>query len=194
MRKTAILLALVAFISATSFAQQMPGWKKIEPSEIADNAYRLFNTDWMALAAGVEGDMNAMTISSGSFGSHWKRPIITVYVSPDRYTHSFMERNDYFTVTAFPEEFRDKLSYLGSHSGRDGDKIKDAGLTVAFTDLGNPTFPQGRLVIECKKIYGAQLDSARYGSEIKDVYGNLGVHYQYVGEIVNVWIKENLAK
>lgn len=166
-------------------------WKKIDPKDIRDNSVRLIAEDWLALAVGKKDDMNAMTISWGSIGNLWGKPVVTVYVSTDRYTYGFMERNDYFTVTAFPEEHRDKLRYIGSHSGRDGDKIKDAGLTVEYTDLGNPAFTDGRLTIECRKIYSEQFDSTRFNKETQAIYSKgMGVHHFYIGEIVNVWVKE----
>ncbi|MDR2979706.1 MAG: flavin reductase [Bacteroidales bacterium] len=165
-------------------------WKKIDPKEIQDNPVQLIADDWLALAAGKESDLNAMTIAWGTMGNLWGKPVVTVFVSPDRYTYEFMERNEYFTVTAFPETERDKLQYIGSHSGRDGDKIKDAGLTVEYTDLGNPTFTDGRLMIECRKIYTEQFDSTRFNDETKARYRNgMGVHHYYIGEIVNVWVK-----
>lgn len=38
------------------------GWRRIAPEDV-ENAVRLFDKDWMALAVGSKGDMNAMTIS-----------------------------------------------------------------------------------------------------------------------------------
>jgi flavin reductase (DIM6/NTAB) family NADH-FMN oxidoreductase RutF len=167
-------------------------WKQISPQDIADNAVTLFKDDWMALAAGRQGEeMNAMTIGWGGIGVLWGKPVVTVYVSPDRYTYTFMERYDHFTVTAFPEEHKPKLLYIGSHSGRDGDKIRDAGLTVEYTPLGNPTFTDGRLMIECRKIYSDQFDPALFDATTKAIYDNgMGIHHFYIGEIVNVWVRE----
>lgn len=128
-------------------------WTRINPQQIAENPITLAKDGWFALTAGKEGDMNTMTISWATIGNLWERPVLTVYVHPERYTHEFMERNDYFTVTAFTEQHRDKLNYLGAHSGRNEDKIKNAGLTVEYTELGNPTFTDGRLMIECRKIF-----------------------------------------
>ena len=65
--------------------------------------------------------MNTMTISWGSLGELWNKPVVTVYVSSSRYTHQFMEKNDHFTVAFFPAEYRQALQYLGSHSGREGE-------------------------------------------------------------------------
>lgn len=198
-----IILALKAFggdkkmedmenTQTTAKAAPSGEWRQISPQEIADNAVTLFKDDWMALAAGKQGDtMNAMTIGWGAIGVLWGKPIVTVYVSPDRYTYTFMERYDHFTVTAFADEHKPKLLHIGSHSGRDGDKIKDAGLTVEYTPLGNPTFTDGRLMIECRKIYSDQFDPARFDDTTKAIYAKgMGIHHFYIGEIVNVWVKD----
>ena len=63
-------------------------WKAIEPDQIR-NTVGMLRDDWMALAVGEEGDMNAMTIGWGDLGVLWNKPIFTVYVSTDRYTHAF---------------------------------------------------------------------------------------------------------
>lgn len=169
-------------------------WRKIDPAAIPDNPVALFGKDWMALAAGREGDFNAMTIGWGGLGTLWgmDNAVVTVYVAPTRYTHEYMEKNEYFTVTAFPEAHRDALKVLGSRSGRDGDKIAAAGLTVSFTELGNPIFNEGRLVLECRKIYRAPFDPAGMGERGKAVYApgrNLKPHTIYMGEVVNAWVK-----
>ena len=167
-------------------------WKKISPQEIKNNPVTLCE-NLLALASGKEGDMNAMTIGWMTLGRIWSDPVAMVYVSPDRYTFEFMESNEYFTITAFPEDDRDKLMFIGTRSGRDGDKIKDAGLTVEYTELGNPTFANGTLMIECRKIYSDPIDSSVMDKDIrKRFYEDYKqtVHHLYVGEIVNVWVKE----
>jgi flavin reductase (DIM6/NTAB) family NADH-FMN oxidoreductase RutF len=169
----------------------MEKWRKINPRDIEDNPVKLCD-NWFALASGKEGDMNAMTIGWMTIGRIWTNPVAMVYVSPDRYTFEFMERNKYFTITSFQNEDREKLLILGTRSGRDGDKIKDAGLTVEYTELGNPTFANGRLMIECRKIYSEQIDSAILDKGIrKRFYEDYKqtVHHLYIGEIVNVYIK-----
>ena len=169
-------------------------WKAIKPEEVK-NAVQLFDKDWMALAVGKEGDMNAMTISWGGMGELWGHPVVTVYVSTSRHTHSFMERNGYFTVTAFPEKHRSALRYIGTHSGREGDKLKAAGLTPEYTELGNPIFKEANLAIECKVIYSAPFDPERIAKEVGRIYDNgMGIHTMYIGEIVNVWEKRYESK
>ncbi len=171
-------------------AKGTDSWQAVKPDEIG-NAVSLFRDDWMALIVGRKGDLNAMTISWGGIGMLWNRPVVTVYVSSDRYTHGFMERNDCFVVEAFAERYRDALKYLGSHSGRDGDKIAGSGLTVTYTDSGNPIFEQGTLAIECRRIYSAPFDPAHFCGDVANRFyaKGTGIHTMYIGEIVNVWRK-----
>ena len=166
-------------------------WQEIKPQNIDVNAVKLFANDWMLLSAGKDTSMNMMTIAWGALGELWGKPIVTVYVSTDRYTYKFLEENEYFTVTAFPEQFRDKLQYIGSVSGRDEDKVKGSGLTPEFTKLGNPIYKEANLAIECKKIYAEQLKKELMPLEQRQWYDEkkLGVHMMYIGEIVNVWKK-----
>lgn len=166
-------------------------WQEIKPQNIDVNAVKMFADDWMLLSAGKDTSMNMMTIAWGALGELWGKPVVTVYVSTDRYTYKFLEDNEYFTVTAFPEQFRDKLQYLGSVSGRDEDKVKGSGLTPEFTKLGNPIYKEANLAIECKKIYAEQFKKELMPLEQRQWYDEKkqGIHVMYIGEIVNVWKK-----
>ena len=166
-------------------------WQEIAPADIELNPIQMIDKDWLEVSAGKEGNMNLMTISWGTIGELWNKPVFIVYVSTSRYTHQFMEENNYFTVTHFPESMRDKLAYLGRVSGRDEDKVAGAGLTVEFTELGNPIYAEADLAIECKKIYGQQFNADLMPVEQRQWYerSGLGIHYMYIGEIVHVWKK-----
>lgn len=134
-----------------------------------------------------------MTISWATIGHLWERPVLTIYIHPHRYTHEFIERNDYFTVTAFSEQHRNKLRYLGTHSGLNDDKIKNAGLVLEYAELGNPTFTDGRLMIGCRKLFAGQPFNATDFIQDKSILypeDDISAYTMYVSEIVNVWIKE----
>lgn len=191
-----ILLAAFAIMSCGNNpkqAQSLKGklWQEIAPTEIELNPVQMIDKDWMEVSAGKEGNMNLMTISWGTIGELWGKPVFTVFVSTSRYTHKFMEENDYFTVTHFPADMRQQLSYLGRVSGRDEDKVAGAGLTVEFTELGNPIYAEADLAIECKKLYGQQFDANLMPAEQREWYekSGLGIHYMYIGEIIHVWKK-----
>ena len=81
------------------------------------DVFRKFDKQWALVTAGTPEHYNTMTISWGGLGTLWRRPVATVYVKKNRYTFEFMEQNDYFTVSFYPEAQRRALSLLGSTSG-----------------------------------------------------------------------------
>lgn len=178
-------------ITAVADSTGFGDWHSIKPEEIK-NPVTLFSSDWMALAAGKKGDLNAMTVGWGTLGVLWGKPVVTVYVRTNRYTHTYLDRNDHFTLTAFPEEKREALNYIGTHSGRDDkNKLQEAGLTPEFTPMGNPIFKEANLAIECKLLYKEDMKKELMPQDVvSDNYGKeSNTHTVYVGEIVNVWKK-----
>ncbi len=145
---------------------------------------------WLALAAGdfASGHYNAMTISWGSYGQIWNKMFFQVFVRPTRYTYEFMERYDTFTLNAFAPEYKRALSIIGSKSGRDGDKLAEAGLHAeASIEVAAPCFKEAHLVIECRKMYWQDIDSAHFlDATIEGNYPKRDYHRVYFGEIVRV--------
>ncbi len=158
--------------------------------EFSPDIFRLFDDRWMLLTAGdfASGSFNTMTISWGSLGIMWHRPIAHVVVRPSRYTWEFIERFDSFTLCAFPAKYRQALSLLGRVSGRDGDKIAEAGLTpCAASQVAAPAFDQADLVIECRKIYWHDFDPARFlDPAIGKNYPGSDYHRSYYGEVLAI--------
>lgn len=161
------------------------------------DVFRMFNDQWALATAGNEGDYNTLTIGWGSLGSLWGPPkngrhTVTIYVSPARYSFAYLEKNDYFTVSFFPEAYRKDLGYLGSHSGRDGDKVANTSLTPFFLPEG-VTFKEAELTFVCKKIYSDAFDGSRAPEDIRDrVYTRIPAHHFYIGEIVRVLVPDEL--
>ena len=154
--------------------------------EILCNPFEKFNSDWALLAAGPAEKCNAMTISWGSMGTIWGKPVITVYVRPDRYTWGFLKENDTFTVSFYPEQYRDALMYMGRESGRDGVKAAAAHLTVKPLD-GCVTFSEAQETFVCKKLYMHQLDRNACPEAAKQIYrGGVEPHWLIMGEVTDV--------
>ena len=63
------------------------------------------------LTAGDKNGYNSMLIEWGSLGVAWRRPVFTVYVKPERYTHDFLEKYPIFTVSIFSKEFKKKCQF-----------------------------------------------------------------------------------
>lgn len=72
------------------------------------------------------------------------RSTVTVYVHPARYTSEVLKESDIFTVSFYPETSRKALGYLGSHSGRNENKIETVGFTPVKMGQG-VTFGEAEL-------------------------------------------------
>ena len=95
-----------------------------------------FDKKWALVTAGNADSFNTMTISWGGMGTIWNKPVATVYVRTSRFTHEFIDNNDYFTISFFPEEYKGILGVLGSKSGREMDKMHASGLTPVQVENG----------------------------------------------------------
>jgi flavin reductase (DIM6/NTAB) family NADH-FMN oxidoreductase RutF len=170
--------------------------KEISVSELNMNPMTMIAKEWMLVTAGnQERGYNTMTASWGHLGSIWGHggglPTAVVYLRPQRYTKEFVDREELFTITVFPEEYKKALGYLGSHSGRDGDKVAVAGLTPVFE--GDYTyFAEAKLTLVCRKLYRGtiQPDGFMDQSFIEEYYPNRDFHDFYIGEIVKVLAAE----
>jgi flavin reductase (DIM6/NTAB) family NADH-FMN oxidoreductase RutF len=166
------------------------GYRAIEASDIKGNLIELIADDWMLVTAGNREKLNTMTANWGGAGYLWNKPVVFIFVRPERYTYGFLENSGGFTLTFFDEKYREALNTCGAKSGRDCDKITEAGLTPCFTDIGNPAFTEARLVIECRKLYASQLTKDAFidSEPLKTHYRTKGnLHKQYIAEIVRVW-------
>jgi flavin reductase (DIM6/NTAB) family NADH-FMN oxidoreductase RutF len=189
---TALLASMLMAVASPLSAQEENGFKKINVREdFAENGFQWFH-DAELLAAGDKTKSNAMTIGWGGIGTLWGRTALTVYVAEKRYTKEFMDKAEYFTVMAFDVEHSNVLRYMGTKSGRDGDKAQALGLHTAYTANGTPYYTEASLVIECKIMYAAPFDPDHFKSEVpKRMYSHFpaGIHSMYIGEVVNAWQK-----
>jgi flavin reductase (DIM6/NTAB) family NADH-FMN oxidoreductase RutF len=170
----------------------MDGFKEIAPAQIDDNFIKAIGSDWMLITAGDHVAHNAMTASWGGVGFMWNRPVAFAVIRPQRYTFEFTEREPMLTLSFLGEEYRKALSYCGTHSGRDEDKIANAGLSVAFTESDTPAIAQARLVLECKKLYVSDLKAENFLDQaiIDRWYPEKDFHRAYILQILNAYIKE----
>lgn len=169
--------------------------KRINIESLDLNAYNLIAKDWMLITAGNEEKYNTMTASWGQLGSLWGhgggKSVATIYIRPQRYTKEFVDNNDYFSLTFFNEEYREALNYLGSHSGKNEDKVSKTNLSPAF-DLKAPYFKEAKLVLICRKLYKQDIKEENFidKSVISDSYPNKDFHTMYIGEIEEVLTSE----
>ena len=170
--------------------------KEITAKELELNPITAISEEWMLITAGTESNYNTMTASWGHIGSIWGRSSFGMgtaicYVRPQRYTREFIDREAYYTLTFFPPEYKEKLAYLGSHSGRDEDKVGKMGLTPVFED-GYTYFAEASLVLVCRKLYQAPIVEEGFvdKSIVESVYPTKDFHDLYIGEIVKILVNE----
>lgn len=163
--------------------------KRIDVKDIGQNVFSAIGAQWMLLTAGDKSACNTMTASWGGMGVLWGKNVVTVYVRPQRYTYEFMEKGDYFTVAFFGEEHREALKLCGSKSGRDVDKVRECGFTVAYGPGDAPYFQEAELVMVCKKLYFDDIEPGHFldGDIDGKNYAAKDYHRMYIGEILEVY-------
>ena len=158
--------------------------------EFTTDILSVFDKKWALLTAGDSDRFNAMTISWGGLGTLWGKPVVTVYVRTSRYTHDFMDTNEFFTVSFYPEECKQILGVLGSKSGRDMDKMKESGLTPVQAGE-SMSFKEAEVTLVCRKLFKQQLDVANMPKDVaKAMYEGQAPHDMYIGEIVDIIWKD----
>ena len=161
--------------------------EQIAVQSLERNVFETIGKQWMLVTAGSRSKCNTMTASWGGLGVIWGAPAATCYIRPQRYTKEFVDREEYFTLAFFGEEWRKALSLCGSKSGRDVDKVKECGFTVKTAACGAPYFEQADLVLVCRKRFAQEMDPANIPQDVKEKwYPNQDYHTMYIGEIVEV--------
>lgn len=165
-------------------------FKQVDPKTLDLNVFSAVDDQWMLITAGTAQRCSTMTASWGGLGILWNRPMATIYIRPQRYTREFVDGNEYFTLTFFSEQWRKALSFCGTKSGRNVDKVKECGFTVAEAQCGAPYFQEAELVLVCRKRMTMPMDPAAMPDEVKQTLYKGDYHNIYWGEIVEVLRKE----
>lgn len=158
-----------------------------------EDVFNLIGNEWMLVTAGNSESFNTMTASWGGFAWLWNKPVAFIFIRPERYTHEFIEANERLTLSFYPNDMKKALQICGTKSGRDSDKVKEAGLTPVSTEKGNVTFEQARMTLECRKLFKTEMESANFlDLQLRDRWYNEqagGLHTIYVVEIEDIFAK-----
>lgn len=160
-------------------------FEEINCKDINKNPIKAFDDDWALLTAGNEGGWNTMTVSWGGIGKLWYKDVVFVFVRPQRYTISFMQEHDFFTLSFFDGQYKKELGLCGAKSGRDIDKSKETGLLPYFVD-NTTIIEQAEYALVCKKLYIQKIDPTLFLDTLidKKVYPEKDYHTVFVGEII----------
>ena len=163
----------------------------VDLKSLSFNPFTLLRDDTFLLTAGTPDHYNTMTAGWGGLGVLWQKPVAMVYVRPQRHTYGFINESATFSCSFFLPEHKKALAYCGSHSGRDVDKAKEAGLTALAHETGGLYFAEANLVFLCRKLYEQDLDPACFKDTAlrEQIYPTCDYHRLYVGEIVATLVR-----
>jgi flavin reductase (DIM6/NTAB) family NADH-FMN oxidoreductase RutF len=148
------------------------------------------------ITAGKKEHYNSMTGSLTGLAFLFKKPTTWCIFREDRYTLELILKEQTYTLSYFPNEYKKQVLILGSKSGRDSDKMKKVELTGVQTPNGDMSFKEASLIIECKLTISTTVNPYDiYAQEVKDnVYEEYkeANHYRkfVFGEITYVWVKK----
>ena len=166
-------------------------FKEIAVEDLKENAFKVIGKDWLLVTGTANGKSNAMTASWGGLGIMWGKPVAYIFIRPQRYTKEFVDAGQRLTLSVFGEDKRKMMSYFGTVSGRDEDKIAKAGLTpVDKGDHGY--FEEAKIAMVCRKLYAQEMKPQCFiDQESHDKwYPEKDYHTMYVAEIEKLLVKE----
>lgn len=171
---------------------------KKEAIKIADYAQTIMDALEPGCLLNTQTDkFNTMVIGWGQLGRLFRRPVFTVYARKSRLTRERLDQAGEFTVS-IPLDGADPevTKICGSLSGRDHDKVKEAGLSLVKPEvIKTPGIKEYPLTLECKTLYQHEFVLEDLPQEVQDQcypqtpdFPTKGTHTMYIGEIVAAYI------
>lgn len=169
--------------------------RKVEVTEVAGTITRALQNGGVYLNSRVADKINSMVIGWGQIGRIWNRQAFVAYVRMRRYTRELLDKNPEFTVSV-PVNGQDRKAFeiCGTKSGRDMDKIREAGLTAVPAEIVSvPAIREFPLTLECRVMYRQQQVAADLPEDIRAQFysDETEDHVVYYGEIVSAYILED---
>lgn len=163
----------------------------VDIKTLTPEVFSVFGTQNALLTAGDRTQSNTMTIGWCGLGRMWNLPACTVYVRPERHTYSFMERQEYFTVSVPAATDHDRIRVFGTRSGRDTDKFAESGFTLAYGANDAPYVAESELVVVCRKLYAQDMKPEHVTDHdtVDKFYAKEGWHRMYIGEVVEAYTR-----
>ncbi|MBD3194857.1 MAG: hypothetical protein GF317_07375 [Candidatus Lokiarchaeota archaeon] len=103
----------------------------------------------------TDGKINVMALDWKTIGELWHIPVITAAVAPSRYSFSLLTDGiKEFTINIPSPKINSAIIIVGSKSGRNTDKFRDANLEPIKGDQTKvPTIKDSLLSYECKIVH-----------------------------------------
>ncbi len=168
----------------------MSEFHEINPDKFIQSPFHLIGKVWQLIAAEKDGKVNAMTASWGGLGVMWGKNAAYIVIRPQRYTKEFVDTAETFSLSFFGDCYRDMLTYMGTVSGRNEDKIAETGLTVLH-DGKTPYFAEATAVMICRKMYAQEMQSQCFidTAAREKWYPEQDFHILYIAEVEKILLK-----
>ncbi len=92
--------------------------KQLSIYDITENPFSLIGKKWAMVTTRVGGKTNTMTASWGGVGILWNKPVVYIFLRPQRYTRELVDASERFSVCFLPEDYRKQLQYCGRSEER----------------------------------------------------------------------------
>ena len=170
-------------------------YNEIKPYESKIPTYKEIKEHYFLVTAGDEKKCNSMTVNWVSFGIFFQMPTLTIYIGAERYTKEFIDKSEYFSVCALDyQKYKEQLNFMGSFSGKFGDKYKKTKLTPVKLD-NTMAIKEANTIYICRRL--AQSDiipkTIRECEELHtmfDVNNPKDYTTAYIAEIIKVYEKK----
>lgn len=124
------------------------------------------------------GRANAITLA-WSMPTSFRPPMVAISVAPERYSHGLIEETGEFVINVPTLELLSKVYLIGTRSGREADKFKEAGLTARPAKRVRPPIIEECIAhLECAVVHRL----------------TTGDHTLFVGEVVAAYADEAAFK
>ena len=131
---------------------------------------------WLVGTYDADGRPNIATIAWGGVCCS-EPPCVAISLRKSRHTYDAVVARMAFTINVPAESHVREADFAGLASGRECDKFATAGLTPVRSELVDaPYVAEFPLVLECRLLHTIEI----------------GIHTQFIGEIVDVKAKESV--
>lgn len=168
-------------------------YEAIAPQEIEKNILTLVGEDFTVITAGKIPNHNSMTASFGGMGILFGKPTTWCFLRASRYTLEIIKKEKTYTMSYFPDEYKEDVVFFGTKSGRGSDKMKESKLTPIVTPNGGVSYAEADLIIECSLVAVNTVSPDDYLTDegrdfVVEGFNDAGDYHKLVfGEITRVW-------
>lgn len=165
----------------------MHSFQKVSDDIMEMNPFTKIGKDWMLVTAGNEEKANTMTASWGGVGVMWGKDVAYIVIRQSRFTKEFIDKEGKFSLSFPSEKYRKEMKFLGAVSGRNEDKIKEAGIDINYHD-GVPFIDQADMVFICRVMSNTVLKKEDFIDKGIDEawYKDNDYHTLYIAEITDI--------